>query len=82
MKISNKTYDTIKWIALIVLPALNVLILTLGKIWGLPYFSEIGASIAAFGVFLAAIIKTSSDNYHDGAVIDDEHYLTDGDDDE
>lgn len=81
MKISNRTYDTIKWIALIVLPALNVLILTLGKIWGLPYFSEIGASIAAFGVFLAAIIKTSSDNYSEGEVIEN-HYLEDGDDDE
>lgn len=81
MKISNKTYDLIKWIALIVLPACNVLILTVGKIWGLPYYAEIGATVAAFGVFLAAIIKTSSDNYSEGEVVED-HYLEDGDDDE
>lgn len=65
MRISNEAYDRIKWIALAFIPALEVLILTVGKIWGLPYYAEIGATVAAFGVFLAAVIGVSSRNYYE-----------------
>ena len=64
MKMSNISYDRIKWFALVFIPAFEVLILTLGKIWGVPYYSEIGASVAAVGVFLAAIIGVSSKAYY------------------
>ena len=64
MNMSNKTYDAIKWIALVLIPAMEVLILTIGKIWGLPYYAEIGATVAAIGVFLAAIIGVSSRAYY------------------
>ena len=64
MKLSNISYDRIKWFALVFIPAFEVLILTLGKIWGVPYYSEIGASVAAVGVFLAAIIGVSSKAYY------------------
>ena len=65
MKMSNNTYDRIKWFALVFVPAFEVLILTLGKIWGIPYYSEIGASVAAVGVFLAALIHKSSKDYYE-----------------
>lgn len=64
MKLSNISYDRLKWFALVFIPAFEVLILTLGKIWGIPYYSEIGASVAAFGVFLAALITKSSKEYY------------------
>ena len=64
MKLSNINYDRMKWFALVFVPAFEVLILTLGKIWGIPYYSEIGASVAALGVFLAAILGVSSRNYY------------------
>ena len=64
MKLSNISYDRMKWFALVFIPAFEVLILTLGKIWGIPYYSEIGASVAALGVFLAAILGVSSRNYY------------------
>lgn len=64
MKINNNTYDTLKWIALNLIPALEVLILTVGKIWGLPYYDNIGATVAAFGVFLAAVMGISSRTYY------------------
>lgn len=63
MKFSNTTYDRIKWIALAFIPAFEVLILTVGKIWSIPYYSEIGATVAAIGVFLAAVIGVSAKTY-------------------
>lgn len=64
MKLSNTTYDRLKWFALVFIPAFEVLILTLGKIWWIPYYSEIGASVAAVGVFMAAILGVSSKSYY------------------
>ena len=65
MRLKDGTYDKLKWIALAFIPALEVLILTVGKIWGLPYYDNIGATVAAVGVFLAAIIGVSSKNYYE-----------------
>lgn len=61
---SNKIYDTLKFIALIVLPALATLYTAVGTIWGLPYPKEIGATIMAIDTFLGAVLKLSSDVYH------------------
>ena len=63
MKMSNKTYDTLKYIALYVLPALATLILTLGNIWGIPYAEAIAATITAIDTFLGAILGISSKEY-------------------
>jgi hypothetical protein len=63
MKMSNKTYDILKNIALYVLPALATLILTLGGIWGIPYAEAIAATITAIDTFLGAILKISSNEY-------------------
>ena len=60
---SNKTYDILKDIAFYVLPALATLVLTLGKIWGLPYAEAIAATITAVDTFLGAILKISSIKY-------------------
>lgn len=63
MKMSNKTYDILKNIALYVLPALATLILTLGGIWGIPYAEAIAATITAIDTFLGAILGISSKEY-------------------
>ena len=60
----NKTYDVLKFIALIVLPAVATLYATLGGIWGLPYVEQIPASIMAVDTFLGCLLKVSSDVYH------------------
>jgi len=60
---SNKTYDTLKYIALYVLPALATLILTLGGIWGIPYAEAIAATITAIDTFLGAILGISAKKY-------------------
>lgn len=63
MKMSNKTYDILKDIALYALPALATLILTLGGIWGIPKAEAIAATITALDTFLGAVLKISSNNY-------------------
>ena len=65
MILSDGLYNKLKWFSLAFIPSFEVLILTIGKIWQLPYYSEIGATVAAVGVFLAAIIGVSSKNYYE-----------------
>ena len=61
---SNKTYDILKYIAQIVLPALGGLYFALAKIWGFPYGTEIVGTISAVDAFLGALLKLSSDKYY------------------
>ena len=63
-EMSNKTYDILKEIALTILPALAVLYATVGKIWGLPYVSEIPATIMAIDTAMGVILHVSTDNYN------------------
>ncbi len=60
---SNKTYDRLKWFALVFVPAANIFILAVGKIWGLPYYVEVAATLSAFGVFLGTLLGVSSMEY-------------------
>ena len=62
---NNKTYDILKWIATVVLPALSTLTLTIGQIWGVSEWTvPIGATIAAVAAFLGAILGISSIAYN------------------
>jgi len=64
MKMSNKVYDVLKYIALIVLPALGTFYFAIAKIWGFPYASEIVGTISAVDALLGALLKISTDNYN------------------
>jgi hypothetical protein len=64
MKMSNKLYDVLKYIAQIVLPALGGLYFALAKIWGFPYGTEIVGTISAVDAFLGALLKISTDQYN------------------
>ena len=64
MKMSNKCYDVLKYIALIVLPALGTLYFALAKIWQFPYGAEIVGTITAVDAFLGALLKISTDQYN------------------
>ena len=61
--ISNKTYDMLKYIALIAMPSLATLYTVLSEIWGWPYGKEIPATITAIDVFLGSMLCISSANY-------------------
>lgn len=61
---SNKTYDVLKWIAQILLPALGTLYFGLAKIWNLPYSEEIVGTITAVDLFLGALLGLSTIEYN------------------
>jgi len=56
MKLSPKAYDAIKWITLILLPAMATLYLALAQTWNLPSPTVVAGVIAAVDVFLATIL--------------------------
>lgn len=64
MKLSNKVYDILKWIALILLPAAGALYFGLSQIWGLPYGEEIVGTISIIDTFLGALLGVSTMNYN------------------
>lgn len=64
MKFNNQTYDFLKWIAQILLPALGTLYFALSKIWGFPFATEVVGTISALDVFLGAILGISTMNYN------------------
>lgn len=64
MRMSNKCYDILKYIAQIVLPALGTLYFALAKIWSFPYGAEIVGTITAVDAFLGALLKISTDQYN------------------
>lgn len=61
---SNKTYDILKWIALIFLPSLGTLYFALAGIWNFPYGEEIVGTITAIDTFLGCLLGISSANYN------------------
>lgn len=61
---SNRTYNILKWIAQIVLPALGALYFALAKIWGFPYATEVVGTISAVDAFLGALLGISSSQYN------------------
>ena len=84
MKLSNKTYNTLKWLTTIVLPALGTLYFALSGIWGFPYGEQIVGTITALVTFLGVILGISSAGYYKEEPVNIEglDYLEDGDDDE
>lgn len=62
-KMKNETYNKIKWIVTVILPAFSVFYGTIGKCWNIPYTSEICVCISALALFLGTCIGISSVQY-------------------
>lgn len=63
MKLSNKVYDVLKWIAMYLLPAAGTLYFALAGIWGLPYGEQIVGTITAVDTFLGVLLGISTVQY-------------------
>lgn len=66
MKMSDKVYDVLKYVAQIVLPAVATLYFALASIWGLPYGEQIVGTITAIDAFLGALLGISTMLYKKG----------------
>lgn len=61
---SNKTYDTVKNIALIVAPVITFAG-AIVSIWNIPYAAEITATLAALDTLTGAIVLVAKKIYED-----------------
>lgn len=66
MKMSNKVYDVLKWMAMLFLPALATLVRVVFAIWQIPYGEQISTTIMAIDAFLGACLGISSIQYKGG----------------
>lgn len=69
---SNSTYDKLKFIAQVVLPAAGTLYAALAGIWGLPYAEQIVGTIVAVDTFLGVVLKISTYQYNKSLEVKDE----------
>ena len=64
--LTDRTYDILKWIDLIALPALGTAYGALSQIWNLPFPDEIPATIMVICTLLGALLGVSSATYYKG----------------
>ena len=71
MTMTNKVYDKLKWIAMILLPAIGTLYFTLAGIWGFPYAAQIVGTITGIDTFLGIILGISTSQYNKKDTMED-----------
>lgn len=64
MKLSNKTYDILKWIALVALPALTTFYGVVGATLNIPYTQEVLTIAVAFDTMLGTMLGISNSKYN------------------
>lgn len=64
MKLDEKVYKILKYVAQVGLPALGTLYSALSQIWGFPYGEEIVGTILAIDTFLGALLMISTSKYN------------------
>lgn len=75
MALNNKLYDSAKYTAQVVLPAVGTLYFALAQIWHLPSATEVVGTITAVDTFLGVALHiqnvsyNNSDEKYDGAVV-------------
>lgn len=67
----DKTYNVLKWVAQVVIPALGTLYFTLSALWKLPMCEQILGTLAALDTFLGALLGISTAKYNKGGDSDD-----------
>ena len=61
---SNKTYDIIKHVTMIGLPAVGTFYVTIAGIWGLPYGEQVAGTITALVALIGSFLGVSSAQYN------------------
>lgn len=64
MKLPDKVYDILKWVVLIVLPALTTAYVGLAVIWGWLYAEEVAKTSAVICTLLGSLLGISTAQYN------------------
>lgn len=64
MKLPNKVYDVLKWITLVVIPALATAYVGLSAVWGFPYADAISKTAVVVCTLLGALLGISTAEYN------------------
>lgn len=64
MKLNDKVYDILKWVTMIVIPALATAYVGLAAVWGWPYADEIAKTAAVVCTLLGALLGISTAQYN------------------
>ena len=64
VKLPDKVYDILKWITLVVLPALGTAYVALAAVWGWPYPEEVSKTVLAVCTLLGALLGISTAEYN------------------
>lgn len=70
MQIPGKAYDILKWVAIIVIPALVIFIKTVFPVWNIPYAEQIATTLTAIGLLIGALIGVSTIGYNNQQKLD------------
>lgn len=71
MKLSDTTYNCLKWLGLIALPAAAVCVKAIFPVWNLPYSDAIATTLNAIGALIGTLIGISTLNYNNQDVVED-----------
>lgn len=66
MKMSDTVYNWLKYIVIIFMPAISVLYVSLGTIWGWPFVNQVRDTLDAVQMFLASALMVSAAEYNKG----------------
>nr|DAE15379.1 MAG TPA: holin [Siphoviridae sp. ctdcr45] len=64
MKLNDKIYDTLKWVVMIVLPAIATLYAALAPVWGWPRPDDVVLTLNAVTAFAGAVLGISTAQYN------------------
>ena len=64
MKLNDGMYDILKWITMIVIPALATAYVGLAAVWGWPYADEVAKTSAVICTLLGALLGISTAQYN------------------
>lgn len=78
LKMTNKVYDVLKYITMIVLPASGAFYFAISQVWGLQYAAEVVGTISALTTFMGAVLGISTKNYNNANGEDGTLELTEG----
>ena len=64
MKLNDKIYDILKWVVMVVIPALTTAYVGLSAIWGFPFAEEVAKTSAVICTLLGALLGISTAQYN------------------